>query len=49
MAEKIGSITINITDEAVTWDSEFELPEVIFWLETIKTMVINQILNKEEE
>lgn len=46
MSNEIGKIIININEDSVTWETEFDIPEVIFWLETTKAMVINRnVLN----
>lgn len=46
MSNEIGKIVININQDSVTWETEMEIPEVIFWLEVTKAMVINRnVLN----
>jgi hypothetical protein len=46
MANEIGKIVININEDSVTWETEFDVPEVIFWLETTKMMVLTRsVLN----
>ncbi len=42
MSNEIGKITINIDEDSVTWETELEVSEVIFWLEVTKSMVINR-------
>lgn len=42
MANEIGQIIININEDSVTWETELEIPEVIFWLETTKAMVLSR-------
>lgn len=42
--ETIGEIRIKITDSNVEYDSELSMPEVIFWLETLKTMVLKKVI-----
>jgi hypothetical protein len=44
MSNEIGKITININEDSVTWETELDIPEVIFWLETTKAMVINRTI-----
>jgi hypothetical protein len=44
MSNEIGKIVININEDSVTWETEMEIPEVIFWLETTKAMVINRTI-----
>jgi hypothetical protein len=42
MSNEIGKIIINIDEDSVTWETELEVPEVIFWLEVTKSMVITR-------
>ena len=42
MSNEIGKIIINIDEDSVTWETELEVPEVIFWLEVTKSMVISR-------
>ncbi len=50
MAKEIGEITIKISEEEVTWETEFDIPDVVFWLETTKAMVINRhVLSGDKE
>jgi hypothetical protein len=50
MSNEIGKITININEDSVTWETEMEIPEVIFWLEVTKAMVISRnVLNESKD
>lgn len=50
MENEIGKIIININEDSVTWETEMEIPEVIFWLEVTKAMVISRnVLNGSRE
>lgn len=50
MSDEIGKIIININKDSVTWETEMEIPEVIFWLEVTKAMVISRsVLNEPKE
>lgn len=40
----IGHINIKVTDTDVEYDTELSLPEVVFWLETLKTMVLTKVI-----
>ena len=40
MGNEIGKIIINVNEDSVTWETEFDIPEVVFWLETTKAMVL---------
>lgn len=40
----IGHINIKVNESDVEYDSEFSLPEIIFWLETVKSMVIKRVI-----
>lgn len=41
---EIGHINIKVTDLNVEYDTEFALPEVVFWLETLKAMILERVL-----
>ena len=50
MSSEIGKIVININEDSVTWETEMEIPEVIFWLEVTKAMVLSRnVLNDNKE
>jgi len=50
MANEIGKIVININQDSVTWETEMDIPEVIFWLEVTKSMVITRsVLNDSQD
>jgi hypothetical protein len=50
MSNEIGKIVININEDSVTWETEMEIPEVIFWLEVTKTMVLSRnVLNDSKD
>lgn len=40
----IGEIHIYITDNEVKYETEMTMPEIVFWVEAVKTMAIKQIL-----
>lgn len=42
-------INITISPETVEYESELDIPEVIFWLETVKTMVVQKVLEESNE
>lgn len=43
--EKIlGEILIRITDNRITYDSEYSLAEVVFWLDTVKAMLVRRVI-----
>lgn len=39
-----GSILIEVSETNIKYDSAMSLPEVVFWLETVKTMIVKKIL-----
>lgn len=41
----IGHISIKITETDVEYDTEFSVPEVVFWLETLKAMVLKKVVD----
>ena len=50
MSSEIGKIIINVNEDSVTWETEMEIPEVIFWLEVTKAMVLSRnVLNDSKE
>lgn len=51
MAEEeqvVGTVTITITDSNVKYDTSFSLPEMVFWLESVKDIAIKQALEPNE-
>lgn len=47
MAEEendVRTITITITDSNIQYDTSFSLPEMVFWLESVKDIAINKAL-----
>lgn len=41
----LGEIHITVTDTNVRYDSEeFSFPEVVFWLETLKAMMVTNVI-----
>lgn len=42
--KELGYINIRVTDENVVYDTEFSLPDVIFWLEILKSMAIKKVI-----
>lgn len=41
----LGYINIRVTDSDVQYDTEFSVAEVVFWLETLKSMVLKQVID----
>lgn len=39
-----GTITIEVSESNIKYDSAMSLPEVVFWLETVKAMIVKKIL-----
>lgn len=39
----IGSIKIDVSQTQVRYDSEMTLPEIVFWLEYVKTLILAQV------
>lgn len=46
-ATKESVITITISENSVKYDTDLAMPEVVFWVEMVKAMVVDRILNGE--
>jgi hypothetical protein len=46
---EIGHINITITDTDMWYDTEFTVPEVVFWLDVVKTMIMKRVMTQEEK
>lgn len=46
--DDIGKIDITVTDSNVSYDSNLSLPELVFWIDMVKTLAIKAALEKEE-
>lgn len=40
----LGEILIRITENRITYDSEYSLSEVVFWLDTVKAMLVRRVI-----
>lgn len=38
-----GQITIDITSDNVKYDSNLSLPEVLFWMEIVRSMIVQSV------
>ena len=47
--EPMKTITINISDNDVGYDTELDPEEVVFWLDAVKFIVLNQVFAVREE
>ena len=46
MSDEInGTIHIEVSETNIKYDSAMSLPEVVFWLETVKSMIVKKILD----
>ena len=43
---KVGDIHISVTDTDVQYETEFDLPEVLFWLDVLKAMLLKKVLGE---
>mgnify|MGYP006921279504 CR=1 FL=1 len=43
----IGSIHIDVLGNQIKYETEMSLPEVVFWLEALKSLIIAQIWEGE--
>lgn len=41
--QSIGSISIDVGATQVKYESEMSLPEIVFWLEYVKSLILAQI------
>jgi hypothetical protein len=41
--EPKGKIVITVTDTEVIYVSEFSTPEVVFWLDVVKAMIVDNV------
>lgn len=39
-----GTILVEVSETNIKYDSAMSLPEVVFWLETVKSMIVKKIL-----
>lgn len=46
---KPGSITLNITENGMSFDTEFSLVETVFWLESLKVEILRNVFATELE
>jgi hypothetical protein len=46
--EKEFSITIKITNQNLSYKSDFSEPETVFWLESIKDIIIKKTFQEAE-
>lgn len=37
-------INIKVTDDSVKYDTNLAIPDVVFWLETVKSMILQEAL-----
>jgi len=44
----VGKIVIDITDQEIKYETEMSTPEVVFWLEAVKAMVLSNVLSPTE-
>lgn len=44
----VGEISIKITDEEIQYDSELTLTEIVFFLETVKQLIVRQALENNK-
>lgn len=42
-----GSITINVTENGLSYDTNFNLMETIFWLESLKNEILRNVFSPE--
>lgn len=47
--EAVGTVTITITENSVKYDTQLPLPDLVFWLETVKNMAIDSVMQQVEE
>lgn len=41
-----GEITIKITDEGISYTTDYTLPELVFWLRITEAMVVGRVLEQ---
>jgi len=41
-------ITITVDDQNVRYDTDMSVPEVVFWLDLVKQMVVKQVMDGEK-
>lgn len=44
---KTGSITVNVTEGGMSFDTEFSLVETVFWLESLKAEILRNVFSGE--
>ena len=47
--EQTASITITIAEDSVKYDTDLPLPDLVFWLEAVKSMVVNSTIQDKPE
>jgi len=47
--EVVGEIKVIVTGEGIQVDSGLPIPEVVFWLECAKTLVVGNFLDKGDD
>ena len=43
-----AAIVITVTDSTVKYDTNLPIPEMLFWMDVVKTMAIQQTVGVEE-
>lgn len=45
--QAVGTITIEVSDNTVKYDTNMALPEMMFWIDVVKAMGIDKVMDKE--
>lgn len=42
-----GEIRITVSETSVNYDSGLSIPEIIFWMDVVKSMILNRVVTQE--
>lgn len=44
--QTVGEIKITVTDQSINYESAFSVPEVVFWIDVVKQMIVNKVVEQ---